>query len=478
MRFNFQHIVSAPAKYFRLLLCLLLLMGSGLSVQASVTGFACDAEFEYKAYEGPLPQIGGITFSNLSTGDYTNVTWDFGDGTFSSDLVDTIDHFYAESGVYEVSLDIWDNAGCMSSYPLTVVVNLNNGNCQTGDCVYPGDVNLDGKVDMYDLIPFGLGFGATGPVRPDATLDFEPQPAADWQQVTPDGINYKHLDCDGNGVIDFADTDAININYGALDDSPTPFEDNDPLVYFDFDKDTIYLNEDTPDLIPITARLMIGDSSNELEECHGIALKIDYDSIPVDDRSAVNLQYNETSFFGDINQVIPIGIDLRGEEQFDMGFTRTDRQLATGSGHIASINFIIIHDIIGGRAAMNNDLTEYELPITAIKALDSLGQKIDVSIKTVADKIVFINEKTAVNDPILQAKIRVSPNPVAHRLHVQIDDLDPETIELTDISGRPISSLSMNSRLINIDVNDLPAGLYLLKIYTEQGLVIKRFVKK
>ena len=41
----------------------------------------CDADFSFSEYDGPMPVVGGISFENLSTGDYSYVSWDFGDGT-------------------------------------------------------------------------------------------------------------------------------------------------------------------------------------------------------------------------------------------------------------------------------------------------------------------------------------------------------------------------------------------------------------
>jgi len=97
------------------------------------------------------------------------------------------------------------------------MVNLDtiNVNLATG-CVWPGDFDNNGIVNAYDLIPAGVAFGATGGSRPNATLEWQPQPAPTWSGSQTDGTNYNHIDGDGNGIIDLDDPAAIDANYGKV----------------------------------------------------------------------------------------------------------------------------------------------------------------------------------------------------------------------------------------------------------------------
>ena len=70
-------------KYLKIKIALILWFGIAvLQLQATDNVVTCDAYFTYDAYDGPNPSTGGITFSNLATGDFTDVNWDFGDGAF------------------------------------------------------------------------------------------------------------------------------------------------------------------------------------------------------------------------------------------------------------------------------------------------------------------------------------------------------------------------------------------------------------
>ncbi|MFQ6040588.1 MAG: putative Ig domain-containing protein [Candidatus Poribacteria bacterium] len=80
-------------------------------------------------------------------------------------------------------------------------------------CVWPGDTDNSGRVDEVDVLPIGLHWGLTGPERPDASLEWECQPAELW---TPEEATY--ADANGDGVVDQADVLPIGVNWGRVHD--------------------------------------------------------------------------------------------------------------------------------------------------------------------------------------------------------------------------------------------------------------------
>ncbi|MEL6853268.1 MAG: dockerin type I domain-containing protein, partial [Bacteroidota bacterium] len=84
-------------------------------------------------------------------------------------------------------------------------------------CVWPGDVDANGWVNIYDFLILGTLIGDTGLSRPNAINDFISQPSPDWSEtiihglVRP-GINKKHADCNGDGVINEADMAIVFAN--------------------------------------------------------------------------------------------------------------------------------------------------------------------------------------------------------------------------------------------------------------------------
>ena len=89
--------------------------------------------------------------------------------------------------------------------------------CADG-CVFQGDHNDDGKVDMLDVLDLGLNVGAGGHDRDsDFNEIWTGQYSSDWgygQMGT--GIDLKCGDSDGDGYIDAFDTDAVDEHYGNI----------------------------------------------------------------------------------------------------------------------------------------------------------------------------------------------------------------------------------------------------------------------
>jgi len=105
--------------------------------------------------------------------------------------------------------------------------NNNQGYCG-GEFVLPGDFNADSIITAIDMLYWGNAYGSSGVERMDATNLFIPQYAENWESAT-DGINDKHKDADGNGIIDDADVLIFKNN---IDESNQTFE-NEEIKYTD-----------------------------------------------------------------------------------------------------------------------------------------------------------------------------------------------------------------------------------------------------
>ena len=373
-------------------------MGTSLSVNKAIENneslastVDCQAAFYTEAYEGPLPSFGGVVFHNFSEGDFTSLSWDFGDGSFSSDAFETVTHFYNASGSYEVTLSIWDNnLNCYSAMTEQITVTLSADPCDLSSCVYPGDANNDGKADLNDLMCIGMGFGMTGPERIDADPNaWTAQPALDWNETTADAVNYKHFDSDGNGLIDYQDFMPLLDHYSPMNNGLENTESNGPKVYLDFDVDTVFIDDDTESIVTLSAGIVVGSSSKPMNDIYGMALYFEYDSTLTESTEGVVVNYNDNSFFGDPSEVIAYGHELRESQQTDIGITRLDGQNTSGYGRVATVNFIIIIDIIGDRA---ETVVPFDVPVSGIKVVDKDGNIIDVSLQDQAATVIFVKE--------------------------------------------------------------------------------------
>ena len=76
------------------------------------------SQYSYISIEDP------IQFNNLSTGNFTNVSWDFGDGSPTVNTVDAV-HTYDQVGTYTVVLIVEYDYGCV--FQSTQVINVTKG---------------------------------------------------------------------------------------------------------------------------------------------------------------------------------------------------------------------------------------------------------------------------------------------------------------------------------------------------------------
>lgn len=80
----------------------------------------------------------------------------------------------------------------------------------TGLLVWPGDADNGGVVNIFDINSIvAIHWGKTGPVRPNASIQWVGQPCPPW--APPDAT---YTDCNGSGIVDIFDINSVIINFG------------------------------------------------------------------------------------------------------------------------------------------------------------------------------------------------------------------------------------------------------------------------
>ena len=74
----------------------------------------------------------------------------------------------------------------------------------------------------------------------------------------------------------------------------------------------------------------------------------------------------------------------------------------------------------------------------------------------------------------------VYPNPTHNQLIITNDQLQITDILITDITGKQVKTIKANGQSKNytINVEDLPTGLYLLKVTGDKGTEVTKFIKE
>lgn len=439
---------------------------------------SCNAEFSTEDYSGPMPVVGGVVFNNISTGDFTEWSWDFGDGSYDSESLETVTHFYQESGTYDVRLIVWNDTpqNCFSEYVKTIEVFISDDPCDQLDCVWPGDTDGSGAANLEDIINIGVGFGMTGPPRDSISTDWSGKPATDWELENSDGVNYKHFDCNGDGTINISDITAIQSNYVMLENGVTETESNGVPVSLSFDVDTVVITHEEQHL-EINAGLNFGSSDVLMENVYGIVLYLTYPKHYVVASEPVGFEYNDNSFFGNNTNVLPMARNIQEAGQTDVVLTRNNVTNTSGQGRVASFSFIIESDIIDGRAI--NEGQDFAVHIHAVKAVDVDGNEINLSLPEDPASVFFQNGMTITKavDLIEDNQLEIYPNPATDNLQISLsEELHPQEVEVFDLLGKRVLYSEMYNSQLELNVSRLQYGIYVLKVKTEEGIGTKKIM--
>ncbi|MBK9013206.1 MAG: T9SS type A sorting domain-containing protein [Saprospiraceae bacterium] len=100
--------------------------------------------------------------------------------------------------------------------------------------------------------------------------------------------------------------------------------------------------------------------------------------------------------------------------------------------------------------------------------------------QVLVDTIVLLDPVDAVGPSIpLQQEIGLSPNPATDWLTVESSNLHLEKIECITLDGHPLSSgWSGYASQAYLDLRPVPSGVLLVRIQTQNGVFIKKLIKK
>ncbi|MBK7957902.1 MAG: hypothetical protein IPK03_07090 [Bacteroidetes bacterium] len=173
--------------------------------------------------------------------------------------------------------------------------------------VWPGDLNADKKVNVADILPIGYFYNRTGPLRPNATLQWKAQICGLWGDsfyVKKSRGFSVFADGNGNGKVDLADQNSIGFNLGSVhlkteadDPIPTIKPNNGIPLNIDI-AETKIIKSALPKTIKIPVYLT-SIVSNPIANLYGIALDVYFQSAYVDIAN-IKILY-DNSVFGTLN---------------------------------------------------------------------------------------------------------------------------------------------------------------------------------
>ena len=325
--------------------------------------------------------------------------------------------------------------------------------------IWPGDTDTSGLVNHFDLLNIGLAYGQAGPARPESNLLWRPQYGLDWEGITPEsGINFKHIDTNGDGLINFSDTTALYQNWGKIWSLPQ----QDPPAIPKNQGPALFVRKDTlgPGGSPEMA-IMLGTPEVPANNVYGLAFTLQYDSNRLNGQDLI-LDFQQ-SWLG-----IP-GTDLLAayrnypkEGKLEIGITRTDGQNISGNGPIIRMH-VTLEDVI-----FRSSEQELYFEIEDVRLINAQETDLAVSPKSTTSLISDTVSKLEWFDPT--HLLELFPLPAQEKLFIKVENLTIETVEIFRLSGEKIGQFKQ----AEINLSQWGDGLYLARIFTDKGVVSKK----
>jgi hypothetical protein len=375
--------------------------------------------------------IGSVALPDLNPGGYVTVDMAFafhrdsslsntGNVTLMYEQVDALQALYDKGFVSECT---YSDAPC------------------TADCVYPGDADADGKVDLQDYLNTALGQYTQGPGR-TGPVAFTPLEAEFWEVETTDGVNYKHLDCNGDGMIMPDDFGLTDLYYGMQAPWHIPAPDIST-------GDEIQIIASSHEFVPGTAffQTTIRWASADIDSLYGLVFAFEYD----------------TSIF---EQVIPNGIaELFADsltlfrqynhpgrlEYIVTAHDLQDRTIETGQ---------LMRPVLFARddISVSGDMDTTHLSIVDARAVLSDGTILDIGGQRIP---LYILNPVSSTSEYRARGFKVYPNPSYGQVHIENIGLPTKTqVSIFSIDGKPL-----RDHVLGVSLQlSLPSGMYYIVV--------------
>ena len=374
----------------------------------------------------------------------TNYTWSTGQTTQTITVT---------QGTYAVTV-VGSNS-CTQTDNITVTL--------VPDCVFPGDADYDGLADNNDVLALGISYGATGPARSNASNNWYGQAATDWGTMLPTNVDYKHSDCDGDGVVTDNDTLPIYLNYGRTHSKSSGTTGGVPLRL-------VALSDSVEAGNLATFSLVLGDAQNLVDSVYGIAFTVNYDTAAVDTEGLFFSDYSNCWFAG--GSSLSFTYDLYPEPMADLAVVRTNGSDTTGWGEVCRIGFVTIDNISGKTHTLSKALNVWLSNVRLISASMTV-----TATALYGDSVVVYQEGLTAPGSGNAETVSIVPVPADNYLQVRVKDGELEHVRVMDLSGKVLRTVDGGlGSAVRVETGALPVGVYLVEIKSARRTYVKKVV--
>lgn len=376
---------------------------------------------------------------------------------------------------------LWTNSGTTTSFNNVICENTSNEVIITDasgcldtitfalSCasVWPGDANYDGVADNTDLLAIGVAYGTTGEPRLNPSILWQAQAGVDWNDTLLSSINYKHIDCNGDGSIDDFDTTAIIQNYSlthplrpALNAGP-----NDPVLFFNISVDTSSTSTQ------ISIPLFLGSSIVPANDVYGIAFTINYDTALVK-ADSVSFDFN-SCWITNGGYQLSLAVNDPVNGQLHAAVTRVDQTDTSGFGVVGVCGIVTVDNISARLSSIVSDTLI--LSISDVTLISNTGETKPVNIAD-PDTLIINDNTTYISFEEINESIRIYPNPAKDYFNISFG----KSMEFSDVSiynllnEKIVATTLKTPSGLKVNTKDFKSGIYIVKIISENGVFSKK----
>lgn len=353
-------------------------------------------------------------------------------------------------------------------YIVRVVMDIFDVQTNCNDhCLWPGDHNNDGRVDMRDLTFMAPFIGYSGPAR-DTDLNniWIGQSSNDWQ-VSSGDVNIKYSDSDGNGIITDGDTTMLAANYKKTHGIRYNRDNNSSQLPIKLKSDKEYYYPGDSIIIDVK----IGDDSWPIQNLTGFTATFNFSDAFNDQSLTGNI--GDNSWLSESASLIHM-IKKPLPRSLDFGAARIGGSGVPGHGKIGVIKGIIDESIEGFRLLDGVYYAPIDINEATITTED--GMEFRYTPQTVYIPIIVNQKPIASNNK----KLIAYPNPVNDQLTIETTDTDNEiiSVDIYSINGQHISRIdNINKNKFQLNFGNYSPGLYLAKSFTNSGVEVIKVEK-
>lgn len=336
---------------------------------------------------------------------------------------------------------------------------------------WPGDTDNDKKVDQYDLLPIGLYYNQKGNKRDSISNAWVAQSSLDWGIGQQNGADLKHVDCNGDGVINNDDTLAVNLNFNLIH----AFIPITPILNYIPTNAPLYFQTSQISYKPgewVVADVYIGNASSPVSNLYGIGFSISYDAtviVPGTEELIFTSSWLGTPGTNSIKFSKPNA----ATQTIHNAITRIDHTNANGFGKIASFKFQLKNDLIADKSllltfsdykandALNNPLTFEQLPL-----------KLDIT--------------TGINEFENTFKFSIYPVPYygSTNISYELSHKSKVSLEVYNALGEHVEHIVSDTQGVgtyrysfSAKAKGYGAGIYFVKISIDNNVATKRIIE-